>query len=392
MEFGQILGCDGRVLNVLLGLTQEQVIKLESFGSVSADEVVIGHSSVDEYDTFLSNSQAEALLDRLIVVRIPYLLQVTEEVKIHRKLLAGSLDGGVHVAPLSLPVAAALSVLTRLAPVPRSGGLRRPRLLDKLKMYDGLVLPPYTSADVDRLQDEDLHEGLSGMSPRYVVNRLADVLAQETTCLRPLDVLNSLAEGLEEWAGLRPGERKRLPSLLKEALNYYRELAVRQVRRATVEDLHVQAGELFEAYIVNARIYLEPQEGEESQPPDERLLRRVERAIEVKDGESAEFRRQAIGDHDQLLEQGQTPTYSFIPALGWAIEELLLPGLSETRHAMSAVAADPEADQKRAEVEGRLVEEYGYCEVCARDIYKFTAALLQGEKPATLRGHRLSLA
>ena len=169
MEFIEIFKSDERFLAVMLGVTQEQVIKLGSFGSVYADEVIIAHSNEAEYNAFIGNKETAALLDRLILVRIPYNLRVSDEVKIYAKMLPDiSLpvnDGAgehVRVAPLTLPMAAVLAVQSRLEVTGRgTTGLPRISLLDKMRLYDGLVLPPYTGADVERLQEESPREACS---------------------------------------------------------------------------------------------------------------------------------------------------------------------------------------------------------------------------------------
>ena len=192
MEFIEIFKSDERFLAVMLGVTQEQVIKLGSFGSVHADEAVIAHTNEEEYNAFLSNPETAALRDRIILVMIPYNLRVRDEVKIYTKLLSEGRPTGADttaqhsgIAPLTLPVAAMLSVLSRLEPSARGSGLPKVSLRDKIKLYDGQVVPPYNAGDVERLREGSPREGMFGLSPRYVVNRLADAVAREGTCLTP---------------------------------------------------------------------------------------------------------------------------------------------------------------------------------------------------------------
>jgi serine protein kinase len=382
MEFRQILRGGDNFLDFLVGLARERCVKLVGSESVSVDEVVVGYCNAEEYKAFISSRQGHPIVDRLIVVRVPYALQVGAEVNIYRKCLSQSFGEGAHVAPLSLQVVAALAVMTRLRPAPRGGGLPRTSILDKLNMFDGLVFPPYTQADVKRLHNR-YHDGMTGVSPQYVVNALADVLAMDKKCFQPFDLLDSLVNRLDEWADLRGLRAKWVPNILGKAVEYYSELALRQVRLATVENFHARAGELMEEYIHNVRVCFESRRDEEHCQPDERLLRKIEGSIEVTDGERTQFRRQVLWDHDSCLEQAEIPNYSSIPVLGRALEEVLLPRPTETSYAMGAVNMDPDAGQKRADVQGRLIEEHGYCEMCAVDVYGFASTILDGKDPIT---------
>ena len=389
MEFIEIFKSDERFLAVMLGVTQEQVIKLGSFGMVHADEVVIGHSNENEYDAFVANKQTEALLDRLILVRVPYTVQVSEEVKIYRKLLATSHPGGVHLAPLSLSVAAVLAVLSRLKPGRRGGALPRVSLLDKLRMYDGLTLPPYTAADVERLHAESSQEGMYGISPRYVINRLADAMARERECLGPLVVLDSLTEGVNERAGVSQEERDRLPGLLQEAIKEYKELALREVQRGMLEDFLAQATELFQSYIREIDRFDNPLDQQGDTPADERLLSKVEWAVNIKEGDRPRFRREVLRAYRGLVDRGETPSYNAILNVGRAIEEVLLPGRPQMRAALGIGIKGEESAQCREVVEGRLVQGFDYCPRCARDLVEFASTILQGKEAATVKRGRL---
>ena len=90
MEFIEMLKCDEKFLYGLLTLSQEQNIKTGRFAMIYADEVIVSHTNENEYAGFIANKRAEALQDRIIVIRVPYNLRVSDEVKIYGKLLAQS--------------------------------------------------------------------------------------------------------------------------------------------------------------------------------------------------------------------------------------------------------------------------------------------------------------
>ena len=189
MELVEIFKADRHLLTTLLGLVQENLIKMERFGAVYADEVVIGHSNQGDYDLFRADEYSEALKDRIIETRIPYNLRVSQEVRIYEKMLRTSGLEGVHILPLTLPTMSVFAVLSRLAPTTGQGL----SLLSKLRLYDGQTVPRHTLADVAEMKRQHPDEGMSGISPRHVMNRLSAVAsAPDTTCVSPFAALDSL--------------------------------------------------------------------------------------------------------------------------------------------------------------------------------------------------------
>src|SRR5713226_9326080 len=133
MEFVEMLKCDEKFLYSLLTLSQEQSIKTGRFAMIYADEVIVSHTNETEYNNFIGNKRSEALHDRIILIKVPYNLRVTEEVKIYEKLIRQSALEGVHIAPHTLRVASMFAVLSRMEPSKKAG--MSP--MKKLKLYDG---------------------------------------------------------------------------------------------------------------------------------------------------------------------------------------------------------------------------------------------------------------
>src|SRR5690348_6012536 len=139
MEFIELLKTDEKFLYVLLTLSQEQNIKTGRFSMIYADEVIASHTNENEYQAFVGNRKSEALQDRIILVKVPYNLRVSDEVKIYEKLLGQSALKDVHIAPHTLRIASTFAVLTRLEPSKKAGM----SLLKKLKLYDGQSVDGY---------------------------------------------------------------------------------------------------------------------------------------------------------------------------------------------------------------------------------------------------------
>ncbi|HEY8528571.1 MAG TPA: protein prkA, partial [Paenibacillaceae bacterium] len=172
MEFQEMLKCDEKFLWNLLSLTQEGNFKAGRFALISADELIIAHTNEAEYRAFVSNKRNEALLSRMIVMPIPYNLKVSEEEKIYRKLIAQSDMSHVHIAPHALRAAAIFSILTRLKESKKQGM----DLIKKMRLYDGEEVEGFKPSDLQEMQNEFEEEGMSGIDPRYVINRISSAL------------------------------------------------------------------------------------------------------------------------------------------------------------------------------------------------------------------------
>jgi serine protein kinase len=172
IEFIEILKLDVAFLYDLLGATQEHKIKPKKFPQTDIDEVIIGHTNEAEYKKLLNNEFMEALRDRTIKVDIPYITRLKEEVKIYMKDFTNEKVRGKHIAPHTIEVAAMWAILTRLED-PKKEGLS---LLQKLKLYDGKTLPGYTQDNVKELRKATVREGMDGISPRYVQDKISNAL------------------------------------------------------------------------------------------------------------------------------------------------------------------------------------------------------------------------
>ncbi|MGL4521960.1 MAG: protein prkA, partial [Bacilli bacterium] len=186
MEFQEMLKCDEKFLWHLLSLTQEGNFKAGRFALISADELIVAHTNEVEYRSFIANKKNEALHSRMIVMSIPYNVKLTEEERIYEKLINRSDVAGVHIAPHTLKIAAMFTILTRLKEPKRSDI----DVLKKMKLYDGQMIEGFNSVDVEELKKEYSDEGMSGIDPRYVINRISStIIRKESNAINALDVL-----------------------------------------------------------------------------------------------------------------------------------------------------------------------------------------------------------
>jgi serine protein kinase len=379
MEFVEMLKSDERFLYVLLTLSQEQNIKTGRFSMIYADEVVVSHTNETEYKGFVGNKKSEALQDRIILVKVPYNLRVSDEVRIYEKLIKQSALQNVHIAPHTFDVASIFAVLTRLEPSKKAGIT----LMKKLKLYDGEDVDGFKAKDVKELQEESDREGMDGISPRYVINRLSSALVREgITCINPIDALRALRDGLEQHTSISREQREHYLNLIGEARKEFDEIAKREVQKAFVYSFEESARTLLNNYLDNVEAYCnhnklrDPMTDEEMEP-DETLMRSIEEQIGVGDTSRKAFREEILIRISSLARRGQHFDYKSHERLREAIEKKLFADLRDVvKITTSAKTPDQEQLRRINDVINRLVEEHGYCTVCANSLLQYVGSLL----------------
>ncbi len=371
--------CDEKFLYVLLTLSQEQNIKTGRFSMIYADEVVVSHTNEHEYQSFVGNKKSEALQDRIILAKVPYNLRVSDEVKIYEKLLRQSALQNVHIAPYTLRIASSFAILTRLE-VSKKAGMSP---MKKMRLYDGEDIEDFKQKDIKELQDEAIREGMDGISPRYVINRLSNALIkQNVTCINPIDALRALRDGLDQHTSITREERDRYLNFIHEARKEYDEMARKEVQRAFVYSYEESARTLLNNYLDNVEAYcnktrLHDPITDEEMEPDEHLMRSIEEQINVSENSKRSFREEILIRISSLARKGQTFEYTSHERLKEAIEKKLFADLRDVvKITTSTRTPDKEQLRKINEVVNRLMAEHGYCHVCANEILRYTGSLL----------------
>ena len=385
MEFIEMLKADERFLYVLLTLSQEKNIKTGRFPLIYADECVVAHTNETEFNEFLANKKSEALHDRMIMIRIPYNLKLSQEERIYQKLLRQTNLRNVHIAPHALNSAATFAILTRLAD-PTMAGLT---LAKKLKLYDGQDVEGFRQKDLKKIQEAAPREGMEGISPRFIINRIAvSLIKPDTRCINPIDVLRAIMEGVEKLpaGNLKQTERDRFNRLIAEARTHYDEIARNDVQKAFFVSFSSEVRTLLDNYLDNVEAYLDqtkmidPITGEEM-PPNEKLMRAIEEKVQVpehgKDGFRNEiFRKVAIANR-----KGETFDYTTHDKLRTAIEQQLFAERRDTiKLTITSRSPDTEQLAKINEVVETLTQREGYCADCANELLKYVSSLLSREK------------
>ncbi len=355
----EIFKMDERFLAVLLSLSQEQMVKTSGPGTMYADQAVIAQSNLAEYEELIDNPKAVAMADRLVVIKVPFVLSVREEIRIYEKMLAGADLGRRDVSPLALHTAATFAVLTRLD---HPGGGQK-GLLRKLHLYDRRYGTDGGAADAAAMRAESPDEGMTGLSPRYVINRLSQIAGTTKGCLDGLGVMQALWDGLPQRAGFDEDERQRWGKLLSATEAEYQDMVKREMQKASVLDFKTSAKNMAKA------IRTEVEQWEKK--PDEATpaLRRVERLLDVPQYRREEFRR-GLAAAFRLKGQRGRPLHTRHPLLEEGIHRALLPGWNEVARGLGDHESGLVANLQGA----------GWRKSCAENLVEYATAKLTSRR------------
>ncbi|MBI3428333.1 MAG: protein prkA [Acidobacteria bacterium] len=380
MEFIEILKCDEKFLYSLLTLSQEQSIKTGRFAMIYADEVIVSHTNENEYNAFVGNRKSEALQDRIIMIKVPYNLKVTQEEKIYEKLLGQSdVLRNIHIAPHTLRVAAMFAVLTRLEE-PKKNNVD---LVKKMKLYDGEDVEGFKLKDVKELKAETVREGMDGISPRYIINRLSNALVKDgVRYITPIDALRAIKDGFDQHTGISAEQKERYLNLIALARREYDDIAKNEVNRAFVYSYEEMARNLCNSYLDNVEAYcnkdkLKDPLTDEPMEPDERLMRSIEEQINITENAKNTFRQEILIRISSYSRKGKSFEYSSHERLKEAIEKKIFADLKDVVKITTSTKT-PDNDQLRRinEVVDRLVKERGYTVESANELLRYVGSLL----------------
>ncbi len=380
IEFIEVLKLDVAFLYDLLGASQEHKIKPKKFAQTDIDTVILGHTNEPEYRKLQSNEFMEALRDRTVKIDVPYVTKLDHEQRIYEKDYNDRRVRGKHIAPHTLEVAATWAVLTRLEE-PKHHGLT---LLQKLKLYNGKTLPGFTTENIEQLRKEAKHEGLQGISPRYVQDKISNALVNNTeaTCINPFMVLNELENGLKHHSLIANEETRegyrRLISVVKDE---YTDIVKNEVQRAIAADEEALT-RLCSNYIDNVKAYTQREKvrnkftGQDEQP-DERQMRSIEERIDIPETRKDDFRREIMNYIGALSLDGKKFDYKTNERLHKALEMKLFEDQKDTIKLTSLVSnvVDKDTQEKIDIVKGRLIKNFGYNDESATDVLQYVASI-----------------
>jgi len=260
MEFVEMFKAPIKVLHPLLTATQEGNYKgTEGFGAIPFDGVVLAHSNESEWKSFKNNKNNEAFLDRIYIVKVPYCLRVSEEIKIYDKLIQSSSLGKAPCAPGTLKMMAQFAVLSRLKEPENSS------IFSKMQVYDGENLKepgPKAEARQEYVDYAGVDEGMNGLSTRFAYKILSKVFNFDNTevAANPVHLLYVLEQAIEREQ-FAPETEQRYMSYIKEYLaQRYVEFIGKEIQTAYLESYSEYGQNIFDRYVTFADYWIQDQE------------------------------------------------------------------------------------------------------------------------------------
>jgi serine protein kinase len=260
LEFVEMFKAPIKMLHPLLTATQEGNFKgTEGFGAIPFQGVILAHSNESEWQTFRNNKHNEAFLDRVYIVKVPYCLQVTEEVEIYRKLLRSSSLANAPCAPGTLDMMAQFSVLTRLKEPQNSS------IYSKMRIYDGENLKdidPNAKTYQEYRDVAGIDEGMNGTSTRFAYKVLSAVFNYDQTeiAANPVHLMYVLEQRLLR-EDLPEEVKRRQIAFIKEYLApRYAEFIGKEIQTAYLESYSEYGQNIFDRYVTFADYWIQDED------------------------------------------------------------------------------------------------------------------------------------
>ncbi|CAG9185541.1 PrkA family serine protein kinase [Cupriavidus pampae] len=260
LEFVEMFKAPIKVLHPLLTATQEGNYKgTEGFGAIPFDGVILAHSNEAEWQSFKADKNNEAFLDRIYIVKVPYCLRVSDEVKIYDKLLRSSSLSAAPNAPNTLKMMAQFAVLTRIKEPENSN------VFSKMRVYDGESLKdvdPKAKSYQEYRDYAGIDEGMNGLSTRFAFKVLSKVFNFDNTevAANPVHLLYVLEQQIEREQ-FPPEQEAKLLSYIKEYLTTpFVEFIGKEIQTAYLESYSEYGQNIFDRYVVFADLWIQDQE------------------------------------------------------------------------------------------------------------------------------------
>jgi serine protein kinase len=302
-----------------------------------------------------------------------------DEIKIYEKLISRATDfQGIHIAPHTMRLAAMFAILSRLEE-PKD---QKFTLLTKMRLYNGEKIDGAGREDEKKLREIAEREGMDGISPRYVVNRISACFTKYgKTYITPMDIVRSIKEGFSTNAKLTKDDINRFENIITTVMEEYNKIATNEVQKAFFLNFEHEIKDLLNNYIDNVGAYLDDDkvknEWGDLEEPNHRLMRSVEEKIGVTDGGKDAFRQEVY--RKMIKSKSETGIYDYQshPRLKEALQKQLFEERSDIiRLTVSVRNPDPEALKRLNEVIKTLSEQCGYTPESANDLLRYVSSIM----------------
>ena len=364
-------------LHTIITATQEKRVPAPGkHDMVYFDGVILAHCNESEWNRFKSEHTNEAILDRVVKINVPYILELDQEQKIYEKILSRS-DFDAHIAPHTIKVASMFSVMSRL----KSTG--KCDLLTKMKIYNGeevIEKGRVKKIDIKDLKEEVRDEGMRGISTRFIMKAIDHALTDHSReCITPIGVMKSLTKMVKEQIIDQDFREQCLEIIQKIVREEYLRILETEIAKAFISAYEEQAQSLFDTYLDNAEAYttnkkIKDELTGEDREVDEKFMKSIEEVIGITGSSRQGFRSDVTAYMFAKMRHGEKVDYTSYEPLKEAIEAYLINSVKDmARIVTKSKSRDDEQRKKHGDMVNTLIEEYGYNEDSAEEILRYAS-------------------
>ena len=369
LEFVEMFKAPIKVLHPLLTATQESNYNgTEAIGNIPYEGTVLAHSNEAEWQTFKNNRSNEAFIDRVYIVKVPYCMRISDEIKIYSKLLENSSLASSPCTPDTLKMLAQFTTLSRIIEPENSS------VYSKMRIYDGenlKDLDPKAKSIQEYRDNAGVDEGMQGLSTRFAFKVLSKVFNFDTTeiAANPVHLLYVLENQIEQEQ--YPAEtRDRYMNFIKEYLapNYI-EFIGKEIQTAYLESYSEYGQNLFDRYVTYADFWVQDQEyrdPETGEVSDRETLNAELEKIEKPAGISnpKDFRSEIVNFvlRARASNEGENPKWTSYEKLRAVIEKKMFASTEDLLPVISFSAKSSEDEKNKHQNFVQRMVERGYTE------------------------------
>lgn len=364
-------------LHTIITATQEKRVPAPGkHDMIYFDGVILAHCNESEWNRFKSEHTNEAILDRVVKINVPYILELDEEERIYKKILSRS-DFDAHIAPHTIKVASMFSVMSRLKPSQKCD------LLTKMKIYNGeevIEKGRVKKIDVNDLREEHREEGMNGISTRFVMKSIDHALCDsDKGCVTPIGVMKSITKMVKEQIIDEDFRGKCLEIIQQTVREEYLRILETEIAKAFITAYEEQAQSLFDTYLDNAEAYTTRQKMKDSvtkeeREPDEKFMKSIEEVIGITGSSRQGFRSDVTAYMFAKMRRKERVDYTSYEPLKEAIESYLINSVKDmARIVTKSKTRDDEQQKKYSDMIQTLMDDYNYNEESAEEILTYAA-------------------
>jgi serine protein kinase len=369
LEFVEMFKAPIKMLHPLLTATQEgNYVGTENIGAIPFTGIILAHSNESEWQSFKSNKNNEAFIDRVFVIKVPYCLRVSEEEKIYSKLIAGSELAEAPRAPSTLEMLARFSVLSRLRQHENS------TLFAKMRVYDGESLKdsdPKARSTQEYKDTAGVDEGMDGVSTRFAFKILAATYNYDPTEIGadPVHLMYVLEQAIRREQLPDETEKRYLEFIKADLAPRYAEFIGHEIQKAYLESYADYGQNLFDRYVDYADSWIEDQDFKDhdtGQLMDREVLNQELTKIEKPAGiaNPKDFRNEVVKFALRTRAQngGRNPKWTSYEKLREVIEKRMFSQVEDLLPVISfGSKKDGDTEKKHTEFVARMMDR-GYTE------------------------------